>query len=474
MIRKKNKKRKRKIANLLLRNYVFLYFLMTFILVVCLIIIMYVTSISIKNIDQARIVATHLMKDDYKTIDVSKIVEVNGFIEIIDKNLNVIYKRGNTPYNKKKYTRKDYHEMILSHQDAFEYEDDYIYSFAYNKNKEFLLVVGIPSKNLQSLYTKDSKFKPNIILKSILFFYLITLVLGILLYSRLTSKNFVTPLKIILNGVKRITDGDYSTRISLKSENEFGELSEAFNLMAAKIEEETNLKEKSEKNRRKLIMDISHDLKNPLASVIGYSDLLIKNPSIDEKERIKFLSVIENNSIRANNLIKDLFEYSKLESTDFSISLQKGDICEFLRELIAVYIPQMEEKDMHYDFDIPEEGIIIQFDYKNLDRAISNLILNSIKYNPLGTTLKIEVENMEDKINIILEDNGIGIPKELVKDIFEPFVRVDSSRNSKSGGTGLGLAITKTIIEKHGGTLRLDTDKGKGCKFTIILKKPMF
>jgi nitrogen fixation/metabolism regulation signal transduction histidine kinase len=133
--------------------------------------------------------------------------------------------------------------MLINNGDNFQYENDYIYSFAYNKNKDFLLVVVVPNKNLQALYDKDSKIKPDFVLKSVVFFYLIILILGILLYSRLTSKNFVTPLKILLNGVKQITEGDYSTRIDLKSQNEFGELRECFNLMASKIEEERNLKE---------------------------------------------------------------------------------------------------------------------------------------------------------------------------------------------------------------------------------------
>lgn len=469
----KFKKRKGKIANLLLKNYIFLYFLMTFILVVCLIIVMYVTSISIRNTESARMAAHSIMQDNYTDIKADKILNINGFVEVIDDDLNIIYKKGSSPNKSTTYSKQDYYDMLINKQDPYKYEDKYVYSFAYNKNKSFLLVVGIPSKDLDLLYNKDSKLAPNFILKSILFFYLITLILGILLYSRLTSKNFVTPLKILLNGVKRITEGDYSARINLTSENEFGELRDAFNLMAYKIEEESNLKEKSEQNRRNLIMDISHDLKNPLASVIGYCDLLIKNPNITEGEKIKFLSIIENNSIRANDLIKDLFEFSKLESTDFNISLKNNDICEFLRELIALYIPEMEKKHINYEFNIPEKGIFIDFDSKNLDRAISNIIINSVKYNPPGINFKISVHESSSNVLIILVDNGIGIPEDLVKDIFNPFVRVDSSRNSKSGGTGLGLAITKNIIEKHNGNIKLESSVNGGCKFTIILNKTL-
>lgn len=463
------KKKKTKIANMLLRNYVFLYLLMTFIFIVCLIISLYAAINSIKKVENTKLVASNIMKDNYKTIDISNILKVNGFIEIIDKNLNVIYSKGTNPDNKKKYTRQEYHKMLLKNPHNNEYEDNYIYSFAYNKRKDFLLVTAVPAKNLDYLYPKRRKMKLNIILKLVLFFYLTTLILGIRIYSKLTSKNFVAPLKVLLNGVKKITKGDYSTRIKLNSENEFGDLKNAFNLMAHKIEEERMLKKESEDSRRRLIMDISHDLKNPLASIIGYTDLLIKTPNLNHDERIKYLTIIENNSIRTNNLIKDLFELSKFKSTDFNLKLKKGDIYEFLRETIASYIPQMDEKGILYDFEIPEESLYINFDDKNLYRAISNLITNSINYNLKGTTLKMYAKNTSNIVEIIISDNGIGIPKKLVNNIFEPFVRVDSSRNSKLGGTGLGLAITKTLIEKHNGTIALETDLDKGCRFIITL-----
>ena len=110
------------------------------------------------------------------------------------------------------------------------------------------------------------------------------------------------------------------------------------------------------------------------------------------------------------------------------------------------------------------------FDRKNLDRALSNIILNSIKYNSPGITISIKLLIADGKAVIIIEDDGVGIPKEFEGDIFEPFVRVDATRNSKTGGTGLGLAISKAIIEKHGGNIYLVQDIDKGCKFIIKLK----
>jgi signal transduction histidine kinase len=202
---------------------------------------------------------------------------------------------------------------------------------------------------------------------------------------------------------------------------------------------------------------------------MGYSEFIIKISYMPKEELDKYLETIRSNSIRANTLIQDLFEYSRLEIIDFKLSFKSMDINEFLKNIIASYVPQFESKSINYDFDIPEEKTYIAFDEKQLDRAISNLILNSIKYNPSGTTTKIKAGVVNNCFNIVLEDDGVGIPVELKQDIFQAFVQADTSRNSQTRGTGLGRAITKKIIDKHGGSISLESDTNKGSKFVIKL-----
>ncbi|WP_414648739.1 HAMP domain-containing sensor histidine kinase [Clostridium sp.] len=280
---------------------------------------------------------------------------------------------------------------------------------------------------------------------------------------------FVKPLKKLLQGVNTIKNGEYSARVEINSVNEIGQLQDAFNLMAEKIQKETLLKKKAEHNRKRMILDISHDLKNPLTSILGYSEFLLENDDITLEDKNKLLKVINNNSIRANDLIQDLFEFSRVESTEYKLDMGYHDIGEFLRELIAGYVPIMEQNGVLYEFDITEDEVKILFDKKNLDRALSNLILNSIKYNNPGITISIKLLVDNGNALIIIEDDGVGISKDFEGDIFEPFVREDVTRNSKTGGTGLGLAISKAIIEKHGGNICLVKDTDKGCKFIIKL-----
>ncbi|WP_315116335.1 HAMP domain-containing sensor histidine kinase [uncultured Clostridium sp.] len=471
---------RKKISNLLLKNYLISSLIMFFIFLVFFFgtIAMWVTLYFPINMmmisEDSKLVAENIISKDYKDINIEEILKVNGWIEVLDKDLKVIYTKGEMEVKRSQYSRDELNKMLIkmSSQDMFT-QEKFIYSIAYDKDKDFYLLVYLPNDK----HFNDRIKKPPVFVSVRVFFimaislYIIIFTIIMIIYAKLTSRNLTKPLKALMDGVKAIARGDYSARINVKSKNEFGELGDAFNLMVEKIEEERTLKEKSEENRRRLIMDISHDLKNPLVSIRGYSNLLVNNHNLDDEERIKYLNVIEKNSIRVNDLITDLFELSKFDSIDFQLDLKKENICEFLRELIAVYIPSMEEKNIEYNFLIPEKPIYANFDYYSLDRAIGNLISNSIRYNPPHTKLNIEVEEFENMVKIVVKDDGIGIPKNLSEDIFNPFVRVDTSRNSKSGGTGLGLTITKTIVEKHGGRVYLKSDINKGCKFTIILNK---
>ncbi|MEW9124666.1 MAG: HAMP domain-containing sensor histidine kinase, partial [Thermotaleaceae bacterium] len=298
-------------------------------------------------------------------------------------------------------------------------------------------------------------------------FFMGALGISIYIYSRFTSRVLVTPLQALLYGVEKIQAGDYSIRIQGQSVHEISRLRDAFNDMVLQLQKEIDLREESEASKKQLIMSISHDLKNPLTSVLGYSDYLLQNGDMSASERVQYIKVIYENGLRANHLMQDLFQLSYLNSANSVLSLKTQDLCEFMRELLAGYVPQLEEKDILYDFDIPEEPICVLFDEQQLDRAISNLIINAIKYNDFGNTLRVSLCKSSKKNIIVLEDNGIGIPKEFCEDIFKPFVRVDSARNSKTGGTGLGLFISKNILRKHGWDIYLDTTVPCGCRFII-------
>ncbi|MDF2890071.1 MAG: hypothetical protein K0R80_438 [Clostridia bacterium] len=266
-------------------------------------------------------------------------------------------------------------------------------------------------------------------------------------------------------------DGDYSSRVNLNLKNEFGELESIFNEMAQQIEQEIFLRKQSEENRKNLILDISHDLKNPLTSMIGYAELAFNKTDISKEEYHNYMKVIYENGLRANSLISDLFELSKMESSEYAMNKTKLELCEYMREKMGDFISTLDKSGFIYDFDIPEKEIAAAIDEKQMDRVFQNLVANTVQYNTKGTKVTVSLLEQGEDVIIIFKDNGIGIPAELAKDIFNPFVRADRARNSQTGGTGLGLAIVEKIIALHGGSISLKTDENCGCEFIIVIPK---
>jgi len=466
----------KKMATQLFINYILFLIILIGILALTMVALLFYLTNYFKDSPTINTTAGHIIRQDYKDINVSDITMYKGYVEVLDKDLSIIMQSGSKHEVGFKYPLQYFHDMVTN-----SFKDGYFYSSKYSDKKDFILITAVPTSAYDT-YTwgieriemlgeasKTKKTRLNF-LEIFPFIILIFLLTTMILYSKLTSRMFVKPLKKLLKGVNTIKKGEYSARVEINSINEIGQLKDAFNSMAEKIQQETLLKEKSEKNGKRMILDISHDLKNPLTSILGYSEFLLENEDISLEDKNKLLRVINNNSRRANDLIQDLFELSRVESTEYKLEIDNHDIGEFLRELIAGYVPLMEQNGVKYEIDITEDEVEIPFDKKNLDRALSNIILNSIKYNNPGITINIKLLIGNKKAVIIIKDDGVGIPKEFHESIFEPFVRVDVTRNSKTGGTGLGLSISKAIIEKHGGNIYLVQDIDKGCKFIITLR----
>jgi signal transduction histidine kinase len=467
----------KKMATQLFKNYILFIIILIAIFMLTMGALMVYSSFNYVDSSKQNTTAQYIINQSYKDINATNFIKHKGYVEVLDKNLVIVMQNGSKHAVGYKYTQKYYNDMIDNNL-----KDGYFYSSKDENEKDFILITAMPNsifdaytwglEHKDQLQEESNPDKTRLTFLTIFPFIIVIFLLStMVLYSKLTSMIFVKPLKKLLQGVNTVKNGEYSARVEINSLNEIGQLKDAFNLMAEKIQQEELLKEKAEDNRKRMILDISHDLKNPLTSILGYSEFLLENDDIEIEEKNKLLRVINNNSRRANDLIQDLFEFSRVESTEYKLEIGKHDIGEFLREFIAGYVPMMEQKQIQYEFDITEDEVEISFDRKNLDRALSNIILNSIKYNSPGVTIGISLLFDNDVAIIIIQDDGIGIPIEFQGNIFDPFVRVDTARNSKSGGTGLGLAISKSIIEKHGGDITLVQNINKGCKFIIKLKK---
>ncbi|WP_099364772.1 sensor histidine kinase [Fredinandcohnia onubensis] len=253
----------------------------------------------------------------------------------------------------------------------------------------------------------------------------------------------------------------------MKGSIKYKEMSENLKRTAEKLEQKNREKTRLEESKKQMLADISHDLKTPITTIQGYSKVLYEGLVEDEEQTRKYLRYIYEKSIRVTSLIDELFMFSKLDSPDVPIQKEKKDICEFYRGVIAEHYDIFEEKDMELVIDIPDEKIMYAFDQKLLNRALSNLLQNTNKYNSENTKVFLTLTKNEEKIVIEVGDDGIGIREDIARTLFDPFVRGDKSRMNDEG-SGLGLAITKKIIELHNGNIRVDTTPQKGKTNFII------
>jgi len=464
---------KRKLSNQFFTDYL-VVFLLTILTAALAVPLLSLASGIVSNaFAKNRYPASVIMRDDYTQIDASAVVQNGGSVQIIDKEYRVVYSEGRDAIPKTQLGPAEFTDFLVQSKSK---ETPYHHDILYNARGEFWLIVTFPASiriDFSFIWNASAATgdfgKAALVLGAVILVYLLLLAAFTMIYSKITSLKITGPLRKLCDGTRLLREGDYSARVDLRLKNEFAELQNTFNGMAARIERETALREKSENDRRRLILDISHDLKNPMSSIQGYAEMCMNKPDMTERERGEYLQVVRQNSRRANRLLTELFELSQMDSPDFSIKPVKTDLCEYLRQVCGGLVPQLEHAGFRYEFDIPEESVFAPLDADRFGRIIQNLSDNAMRHNPWGTTVALSLTVQNQHAVIDFHDDGIGIPAHLAEDIFKPFVRADNSRNSQTGGSGLGLSIAKKIAQAHGGDLTLHADGNQGSAFRITL-----
>lgn len=423
--------------------------------------------ITISNINE-------LYNDDFNKIDIGGLEKFGIWIEILDENKKIIFVKGEKKDNIIQYTEKQLYD-IISPQESYSVEKPYLGELAMIEGKngsQYILLL----KGDKRRFSKDTVYKPNFTEKEdilqVLYtdgiYYLLLclfLIIGIYIYSLISSKFITKPLRYFIDSIKKLKVLDYEARLDIRGLSEFLEIENEFNNMTQRLQEAEKQKEQIENSKKRLLIDISHDLKTPITSIQGFSKLLL-NEKVTLEERIKFLNIIYNKSMYATALIEDLFQLSKLEDTEYKISAIKGDFCEWLKRLIAEYYGEFNNSGFKLEVDISEQPIYLNFDHILMKRALSNILNNSLIYNSVGTTIAISCYLENTFLIFKISDNGKGIEEGIKDKIFDPFVKCED-KNLK--GSGLGLAITKKIIEMHGGNISLTNNNEYKTIFKICI-----
>lgn len=224
----------------------------------------------------------------------------------------------------------------------------------------------------------------------------------------------------------------------------------------------------TENIRRDFVSNVTHELKTPLTAISGFVETLKSNDDIPKETQKRFLSIIEEETKRLNELIEDVLTLSFIEQ-NLDIKAERINLIKVLEDIIFKLENIAVIKRIDLKLISEEKNIFIQSNKYSLTRIFINIIDNSIKYSPEGESIEIKVSYNEGKVVVTVSDNGRGISKEDMPRIFERFYRVDKSRTRKEKGTGLGLAIVKHLTKSIGGEIDLKSELGKGTDFSIIL-----
>jgi len=462
---------KRKLSNQFLINFLVIFLLTILDTILAFMLLSFASRLISGSLAKNQYPASAIIKEDYRQIDASAVVKNGGGVQVVDKEYRVVYSKGLDTIGKNKLTAEEVTTFLTESKSK-----PYHYDIHYHPKGEFWLIVTFPTSirlDFSLVYNKQAAagdfLHAGSVVALVLVIFLLVLALFSFIYSRITAASITIPLKKLCDGTKLLREGDYSVRVDLRLKNEFAELQNTFNDMAARIEHEISMRKKSEEDRKRLILDISHDVKNPLSSIQGYAELLMKKQCMNECK--EYLEVILSNSKRANKLLTELFELSQMDSPEFSLKLAKTDICEYIRQICGELVPQLEREGFRYEFEIIEESVFVMLDTDRFSQIIQNLANNVMRYNPKGTLVAVCLTAQDNQVVIDFKDDGIGIPAHLADNIFKPFVRVDDSRNSQTGGSGLGLSIAKKIAQAHGGDLILCPGEDKGSAFRITIPR---
>ena len=238
---------------------------------------------------------------------------------------------------------------------------------------------------------------------------------------------------------------------------------------------ETNIRELKRENarresfRRDFTANVSHELKTPLTSIAGISEMLA-NGIIKPEDVPEFADSINKESVRLINLVNDIILISRLESDEIVIQKEEFNLCTVVTQVASRLKHIAAKKNINITYDMPEEVKFVGV-FSMLEELVFNLCDNAIKYNYDNGIVNVIVEEEENKVRIIVEDSGIGIPEDEKKSVFERFYRVDKSRSKEVGGTGLGLSIVKHIAIFHKGKVKAENRQGGGTRMIATFRR---
>ena len=309
--------------------------------------------------------------------------------------------------------------------------------------------------------------------KTIIFFLtsIIIVLLLVIFYQRFVfAKGIQMKIKKINKKLAEILETDSDQKVMIFTDNKvLMELGAQINrLLIDRQKIKVDFK-KEELSSKKMLSNISHDMKTPLTVILGYLEIMRLDSPTD-----KILEKVENKAKQVMELINQFFTLAKLESGDMNLAISRIKINELCRENILSFYDILSQKNFEVDISIPEKAIFVKGNAEAIQRILFNLISNAIRYGKDGKYIGVSLREDENHVFIDVMDKGMGIEKEFASNVFERLYTMEDSRNRKIQGNGLGLTIAKNLATQLGGDITLKSEPYVKTVFTVVLKKIVY
>lgn len=284
----------------------------------------------------------------------------------------------------------------------------------------------------------------------------VALLLGIVF-----SRTITQPIRELTKATHAVSEGDLSQQVPVRTNDELGELAQAFNKMSAQLSRSINA-------RKQMTADIAHELRTPLSLILGHAEAVHDGVLPPTRENFE---IIREEAARLEHLVDDLRTLSLADAGELSIVPQAIDPGQLLREVASLYQFQTQRKNISLELDIPPLLPTLEVDPGRMTQVLTNILDNATRHTPEGGRIVLSAKQTGEQVELAVEDSGPGLPPDELERVFERFHRADASRQRGDGGSGLGLAIAKSIVQAHNGQLSAESEPGKGLRVVVSLPR---
>ncbi|MFC5650959.1 ATP-binding protein [Paenibacillus solisilvae] len=336
-----------------------------------------------------------------------------------------------------------------------------------NQDDTKMLIVGFPLKKDNRIVASAFIYSPAADVKQLaapirrsIWLVAIACAGPLIILLWFAIRRIAGPIQKMSEAAMAVANGEFASRVEIHGKDEVARLGASFNMMAERME-------RVEERRRRLIMEIAHELRTPLTSIRGTLQALTDGILTNE-EQSEFIALSLQESLRLGKLIDQIHELSAFEEHQIQFEFKRIDMTELTDQTVLQFKHKAESQGIQLQFvSNKHTPIILKADPVRLRQAIINLIGNALDHNQQGTTVTVQLAADQQKVKLIVQDNGQGISAEHIPHIFDRLYKADDSRSSK--GSGLGLTITRYIVQAHQGTIRAVPERGKGTEMHVEL-----